>query len=111
MLWLQIKLYLLHVASATAQTACPTGGNGCDTGLPRVAAGGTQVNQILQVVFGIIGGLALLFIIIGALRYTISAGDPQAAAKARSTIIYAAVGLVIAVSAEAIVTFVLSKAA
>lgn len=38
--------------------------------------------------------------------FTLSSGDAQKAAKARNTILYAVVGLVVAVFASAIVNFV-----
>ncbi|MCL4357631.1 pilin [Patescibacteria group bacterium] len=78
-----------------------------NTNLPTVAANGADLQQALQIFFGILAALAVLFVVIGGLRYTISGGDAQAMSKAKSTIIYAIVGLVVAIFAEAIVTFVL----
>ena len=77
--------------------------------LPHVGAGGSQISSILGVVFGIVGGLSLLFIIIGGFRYVISAGDPQSIAQAKNTILYAVIGMAVAIGAEAIVSFVLGK--
>ena len=85
-------------------------GNLCgDPGLPQVDAGSHQLQQILQIAFGIIAAVAVLFVVIGGLRLVISEGDPQDTAKARYTIIYAVVGLAIAIVAEAIVTLVLNR--
>jgi len=81
----------------------------CETGLPVVGAGGAQLQQILQIVFGVLAALAVLFIIIGGLRYITSQGNPQETAKARDTIIYALIGLVVAVLAQVIVLYVLDK--
>lgn len=67
------------------------------------------VKTALTIVFGILGALSLLFITIGGLRYIISRGDAQATAKAKNTIIYALVGLAVAITAQAIVTFVIGK--
>jgi hypothetical protein len=75
-------------------------------GLPQEAAGTGNIKNILGIAFGIIGGLALLMIVISAFRYIISDGDPQRMSKAKSGVIYALVGLVVAISAEAIVSFV-----
>jgi hypothetical protein len=63
----------------------------------------------LQLVLGIIAGLAVLFVVIGGLRFVLSEGDPQSTTKARNTMIYAVVGLVVSVMAEIIVTFVLGR--
>jgi len=99
---------LLHqlAVTTTALVQCSTG-ESCDTGLPLVQANGASVTSIFQLVFGFIGALAVLIIVIAGLRFILANGDPQTISKARNTIIYAAVGLAIAVSAEVIVTFVL----
>ena len=78
-----------------------------DTSLPTVSASSSELQTILQILFGILGALAVLFIVIGGFSYVVSGGDPQATGKAKSTIMYAVVGLIIAVFAEAIVTFVI----
>ncbi len=82
---------------------------GTNTGLPNVTAGSDQLSKVLQIVFGIIGAVALIWVIIAGLQFVTSQGDPQATAKARQTIIYAIIGLVIALSAEVIVKFVLGR--
>lgn len=65
----------------------------------------TTVSSIMEVVFAIAGSVAFLVIIIAGIQFMLSRGDPQKAAKARSAIIYAAIGLVIAVLAFSIVQF------
>ncbi len=75
-------------------------------GLPHAAAGQGQINTIVDIAFSVAGALALLFIIIGGLRYIFSAGDPQAASQAKNTVIYALVGLVVTILAYSIVRFV-----
>lgn len=77
------------------------------TGLPVVSGGSGELQLILQVAFAILGAVAVLFVVIGGLRYAISDGDPEDMSKAKNTIIYAIVGLVIVLFAEAIVTFAL----
>jgi hypothetical protein len=80
-------------------------------GLPKidVSNNGSTIPTIMGIVFGIIGALAILIITVSGLRYITSAGDPQKATKAREGIVYALVGLVIAISAEAIVAFVANR--
>ena len=72
-------------------------------------AGYNNVQLILQIVFGAIAAAALVYIIIAALQYVTSQGDPQGTARAKNTIIYALVGLAVALSSELIVTFVLNN--
>jgi hypothetical protein len=95
------------VASGS-QVSCGAS-TGCDTGLPVVSASSTQVQQILQIVFGILSALAVLMTVIAGFRYVIAQGNPQEITKAKNTIIYSLVGLVVALTAEAIVTFVLGS--
>ncbi|GAC1387313.1 MAG: hypothetical protein NVS1B7_1780 [Candidatus Saccharimonadales bacterium] len=66
----------------------------------------TKVIKILGLIIGI---AAVLAIIISALRLTISAGDSNAVAGARRSLLYAIIGLTLAVVAEALVGFILDK--
>ena len=67
-----------------------------------------QANTIINVVIGVIGFVAVAFIIFGGFQYTTSAGDPGKVKKAKDTILYGIIGLVVAMLAYAIVNFVLS---
>lgn len=75
--------------------------------LPKATAGDGNLNAVLSVVFGTMAVVAVLIIVIAGLRYILANGDAQAMAKAKNTIIYALVGLIIAMSGFSIVTFVL----
>ena len=97
----------LNSTAATPAGTTPPPATTCDTGLPVVQS--MQLTNIFQYLFGFIGALAVLIIVIAGLRFILANGDPQSVAKARNTIIYAAVGLALAVSAEIIVTFVLNN--
>lgn len=88
---------------------CSLTGTDPQTGLPMVCAGNGQLQQILQIVLGIFGAVAVLIIVIAGLKFVTSAGNPQSASKARNTILYAVVGLVVISAAEVIVSFVLGK--
>jgi hypothetical protein len=79
----------------------------CETGLPHVNANSDNVQNLLQLVFGIIGAIAVIVIMIAGLMLVSARGNPEEAAKARRAILFAAAGLAVAVSAEIIVTFVL----
>lgn len=67
------------------------------------------VNQIINIVIGVIGFVAVAMTIYGGVQYTTSAGDPGKVKKAKDTIMYGIVGLVVAILAFAIVNFVLSS--
>jgi hypothetical protein len=77
--------------------------------LPQTTADKAHLIAIKNIVLNIIGAMALLLIVIAGFRYVLSAGDPQKTAKARNGVIYALVGLVIAIAADAIVTFVVNR--
>ena len=57
----------------------------------------------------IIGALSVIMLIYGGIRYTISMGDAKNVEAAKNTIMYAIVGIVVALLAYAIVNFVLSS--
>lgn len=69
----------------------------------------TSMPNVLKTVFGLAGILSVLFVVIGGLRYTLSGGDPSQIKQAKETILYALVGLVLAISAFALVSFVLGR--
>ena len=66
----------------------------------------TIVMDVIRIVIAITGAICLLFITIGGFRYVLSQGDPQRIAKAKGTILYAIIGLVVVIVAQAIVTFI-----
>ena len=68
-----------------------------------------MIKIILTAVFTVIGMVAVVMIIIGGVNYATSQGDPAKATKAKNTIMYAVIGLVITLLAIAIVNFVLSS--
>lgn len=67
-----------------------------DTILPRFAVG----------MIGMTGGIALLMIVIGGVRYLTAYGNDEAAGKGKNQIIYGIVGMIVALLAYTIVTAV-----
>ena len=55
---------------------------------------------------GFVGAVALLFVVIGGVRYTMVYGNEEAAEKARNQIIYALVGFLVALLSYTIVSIV-----
>lgn len=64
---------------------------------------------IINVVLGVIGFIAVVMIILGGISFITSQGDTAKVTKARNTILYGVIGLVVAILAFAIVNFVLSS--
>jgi hypothetical protein len=77
--------------------------------LPQGDADPHLLKTILQIVFGIIGAIALLMIVVSGLRYILSGGNPDRISKAKDGIIFALIGLLVALTAEAIVSFVVKS--
>lgn len=82
-----------------------------ELGIPQVDASNDKLQTILLFVFGLLAAISFLMIVFGGFRYVISIGDPSKIATARKTITYAIVGLIIALSAMAIVAFVIGNIA
>lgn len=76
-------------------------------GLPTPAANNHTVTTVLGVVFAVTAAIALLMIVIAGFRFVIASGDSEDMARARMTIIYAVVGLLVSMAAFSIVTFVI----
>ena len=64
------------------------------------------IKTIVEVLLMAVGAISIIMIVIGGILFALSSGDTQKAAKARSTILYAVVGLIVSVFASAIVNFV-----
>lgn len=92
-----MKDILVHIA----QVSIPTS----QVNLPKLTAGNV-VESILGATYFLVGIISVIMIIVGGFQYT-TAGDAASAAKARKTIIYSVVGLVISLSAFTITQFVL----
>lgn len=81
------------------------GANGSD---PLAGKNGVIV-RATRLVAIVAGFASVVIIIIGGINFTLSGGDSSKTTSARNTIINAAVGLVIIVLAQAIITFVVSR--
>ncbi len=70
---------------------------------------GGVLSTIINTMLFIIGFLSVVMLIFGGLRYIISGGNAAAVTAAKNTILYAIVGLIIAIFAYAIVNFVIGS--
>lgn len=114
---LNINVLLPMTASAadcatTKGTMNITNGAGCSqgTGVPTELFGtGGMFTTIANVALYIIGAVSVLMLIYGGIRYTISGGETASVTAAKNTILYAIVGIVVALLAYAIVNFVITS--
>lgn len=65
-----------------------------------------KVTKIIAIIAGI---ASVIIIMIGGLMYITSAGDSGRASSARSTVLYALIGLVIIIAAQTIIVFVIDR--
>jgi TRAP-type C4-dicarboxylate transport system permease small subunit len=82
------------------------------SGSPTFAgtASGNLLDAVVTIVniFLLLAGLvAAIFLIIGGVRYITSQGDEDAAGKAKQTVLYAVIGLIVIGLSAAIVNFVI----
>ena len=69
----------------------------------------TYISTIINVLLGLIGVVAVIMLIYGGFRYVLSAGNEKATGAAKDTILFAIIGIVVAVLAFAIVNFVIGS--
>ena len=69
----------------------------------------SALTSILNAIILIIGIVAVIFIIIGGVNYITSSGDSNKVKKAKDTILYSVIGLVICALAFVIVNFVIGS--
>lgn len=105
-------------APALAAVTCPadsvngTADSYAECNLPAVSGDDTLMNRltiIINVITAVLGFVAVVVIILGGVSFMTSAGDPGKVTKAKSTILYGVVGLVVVLLAFAIVNFILSS--
>ena len=80
-------------------------------GCNGVADFGVVASDLLATIAAIVGILAVIGIIIGGVQYAISAGDAGKVKRAKNTIMYSLIGLIVALLSWAIVNFVLGNLA
>lgn len=111
-----IGLSALPAPQAAAQGAPGGGGGGGAkeqilkggdaTGADSGVSAEDSVKKIVNALLYLVGITAVIVIIIAGFMYMTSAGDPSKASKAKNALLYAVIGLVIAIAAYAIVNWV-----
>lgn len=74
----------------------------------QTASANDVIKTIINALLFFIGVVAVIMIIWAGIQYTTSAGDSSKVATAKNTIVYAVIGLIVAIFAYAIVNFVVS---
>jgi hypothetical protein len=66
------------------------------------------IPRIINLMLFIVGILAIIMLIFGGIRYAVSGGDKNRVDNAKNTILYAIVGLIVAILGYAVVNWVVS---
>lgn len=118
-----VALFMLTIGSLGPVTsvhagildaACSRAGNAGATckakseGSSRESAA-KQVQGVINLILMLLGILAVIMIIIGGYRYVTSNGDEGGIKSGKNTIIYACIGLILAIMSYAIVNFVVDR--
>lgn len=109
---------LVTSGNAFAKVTCPAGSlraeadSFAECNLPDKSGEPTlmeTVQKIINVIIGVIGVVAVVVIILGGVYYVISQGEAAKITRAKNTILYGIVGLVVSLLAFAIVNFVMTS--
>ena len=112
----------MHTALETTATSLRTFGQAFNLSMSDGAASARGVDQaatlfgntgifttVTNVMLFIVGAISVIMIVIGGLRYVISGGDTSNVTAAKNTILYAIVGLIVAMLAYAMINFVITS--
>ena len=107
-----VTLFAGHAMATTMKYENPAqaGANAARAnGMPAELIGATGVfTRITNTILYAVGIISVVMLVYGGLRYIVSGGDSKKVTDAKNTIMYAIIGLIIAILSYAIVNFVIS---
>lgn len=90
--------------------------NGVNSGINAAGGGAGSggnlsggIKTVINTLLFILGAIAVIMIVIGGIKYTLSNGDASSIKSAKDTILYSVIGLIVALLAYAIVNFVVDQ--
>lgn len=96
-------------AACTNAADCVKSGVATAGGTGATGNLGDLIKKIVNVLLFVLGAVAVIMIVIGGFKYVVSNGDSSAVTSAKNTIMYAVIGLIVALLAYAIVNFVITS--
>ncbi|MFI5240324.1 MAG: hypothetical protein ACHQUB_01270 [Candidatus Saccharimonadia bacterium] len=108
-------LPVLAAAETPQNAACVGAGGTFDPATSTCSGsnGGLDLNaafkKVADTLIYVVGAISVLMVIIGGLRYVLSGGDSTGVKNAKDTILYALIGVGVALVSYAIVNFVVSR--
>ncbi len=101
----------VNIVADSKQDACnglsQVSGSGCGSGQDQLSK---VLNGVVTIISYIAGIIAVIMIIIAGIKFTTSGGDSNAVSSAKTSLVYAIVGIAIAVLAQVLVHFVIGTA-
>ena len=83
-------------------------GEASKLGVPSNTADNNALNKVVNLVFMIAGAVAVIIVVV-AINYSLSVGEPSKTAKAKDAIIYSVAGLVMVAASFVIVKFIIGR--
>lgn len=77
--------------------------------IPHAETSASTLANIINFIFGLSAAVAVLMIVVAGFFFVTARGNPEVVSKARMTILYACIGLVVVVFAAVIVNFIIFK--
>ena len=108
---LALSLMPFHAHAAGCGSSQQASGVRAVAGACNDAALAGRVNRVINALFIVAGAIAVIILIAGGIRYITSTGDSTRIQKAKDTILYAVIGLIVVILARAIVGFVIGQIA
>jgi putative exporter of polyketide antibiotics len=97
-----------YAACSTPKSCIQEGSNSVGGDKDKTTLG-ERIKTIINILLYLLGAIAVVMIVIGGIRYTTSNGEAAQMTSAKNTILYAVVGIVVALMAYAIVNFVIDS--
>ena len=102
-----IHIVISHILAAAPPSLNSVNIKANSIGVPTSTANiGQGIANIIKLMMSVVGSVALVFLIVGGLQLAFSTGNAKRVSQARETILYAVIGIIVAIAALAIVTFV-----
>lgn len=76
--------------------------------LPHYCTATGLLQYIINIILSLVGGITILFIMIGGFRYITSSGNQETAGKAKQTVLWAVIGLAVVMMAAAMVNIIIN---
>ena len=100
---------MVGTAHAAQDTTSISGGAGAAQGNNQSGDLVANIKIITNTMLFAIGTVAVIMLVVGGFRYVFSGGNSTNTTAAKDTILYAVVGIVVALLAYAIVNFILGQ--